>query len=818
MRCRIHSFHWLVGFALGMTLSSACFAQPIERVEILPGKIELVGPEARQTLVAQRAIAAGYNGQAEATFKSNDEKVVIVKQGQAVPVGNGSATITALAGDYELASVEVTVTRMDEPFAWSFRNHVESVLSKSGCNGGACHGARAGQKGFRLTLFGFDLDADHSYLTRHAVGRRIVPEDPGRSLLLMKATGVVPHKGGVRFEPDSREYRVLSAWIAGGAPGPQADDAIIQRVEVLPKHSLQKAGATQQLLVQATFSDGHVEDVTSWAKFTSVNTAVATVEQNGQLTFVGPGEAAVKVWYLNLNALAFASVPYANDVSLDDYQFEPRNFIDELVLEKLRKLRLPPSPVCDDATFLRRAFLDTIGTLPQPEDATAFLADTRADKRDRLIDELLARPEFVDYWAYKWSDVLLVSGQRLRPPALKAYYGFIRDSVAKNTPWDEFARQIVTASGSTHENGAANFYALHQDPENTAETVAQAFLGLSINCAKCHNHPLEKWTNDQYYGFANMFSRVRAKGWGGDFRNGDGLRVVYSDTQGELIQPNKGKPQPPQPLDGEALAFDATEDRRIAVAQWLTSPENPYFARAIANRIWANYFGVGLVERVDDLRVTNPASNDELLTATAAFLVEHKFDLKHLMREILSSATYQRSSQPLPENAGDERFYSHYYPKRLKAEVMLDAVSQASGAPTTFKDYPAGTRALQLPDTFVDSYFLEAFGRPDRLITCDCERSDEPSMTQVLHLYNGDTLNSKLAAPGNVIEKLLVVKAPPEQIVDAIYLAALSRPPSENERKQLVAILKATPEAEQRLALEDLCWGVLSSREFLFNH
>jgi hypothetical protein len=456
--------------------------------------------------------------------------------------------------------------------------------------------------------------------------------------------------------------------------------------------------------------------------------------------------------------------------------------------------------------------------LPTADETRAYLADTRADKRDRLIDALLNRPEFVDYWAYKWSDVLLVSGQKLRPVALKAYYGFIRDRVAKNTPWDQFVREIVTASGSTHENGAANFFALHQDPEETAETTAQAFLGLSIMCAKCHNHPLEKWTNDQYYGFANMFARVRAKGWGGDFRGGDGLRVVYSDTQGELIQPSKGRPQPPRPLDGAAIDFASTEDRRVAVAKWLTAPENPYFARAIANRVWANYFGVGLVERVDDLRTTNPASNEILLDATAKFVVENKFDLKQLMRAILQSSAYQRASEPTPENKADERFYARYYAKRLKAEVLLDAVAQVTAAPTAFKDYPAGTRALQLPDSAVESYFLQTFGRPDRLITCDCERSDEPSMTQVLHLYNGDTLNQKLAAKGNVIDKQLAAGDAPEKIVEDAYLAGLSRFPTDQEKKPLVEILQSAPEAEKRAVIEDLYWSVLSSREFLFNH
>lgn len=801
---------------VALAATGARGAETASKAVILPAQIRLNSPEARQRIVVQRQDAEGqYLDQVVgAKLTSSDESIVRVEQGVAIPVANGKAEIRS-----DQASVPVEVSGMDKPFQWSFRNHVESVLSKTGCNGGACHGARAGQKGFRLTLFGFDLEADHAYLTRHALGRRILPEDPGRSLLLLKPTGVVPHKGGVRFEPDSLEYRVLAEWIAAGAPGPKKDDPLIERIEVLPPLSRQSLGKTQQMLVMAHFHDGSVEDVTRWAKYTSTNTAVASVDSDGQLNIVGSGDGAIKVWYLNLSALAFVSVPFKTEVPAERFaKFERRNFIDEQVIAKLQSLNLPPSPRCDDATFLRRAHLDTIGTLPTVQEARDFLADSRSDKRERLIDALLARPEFVDYWSYKWSDLLLVSGQKLRPQAVKAYYGWIRDHVAKNTPWDEFARQVVTASGSTHENGAANFYALHQDPEDTAETVAQAFMGLSINCAKCHNHPLEKWTNDQYYGFANMFSRVRAKGWGGDTRSGDGLRVVYSDTQGELLQPSKGRPQPPRPLDGEALPFEATEDRRVPLAKWLTEPSNPYFARAIANRVWANYFGVGLVEKVDDMRVTNPASNEALLQAAADYVVANGYDLKRLMREILCSSTYQCSSDPLPENKPDERYYTHYYPKRLKAEILLDGVSQVSGAATQFKDQPAGSRALQLADTAVESYFLQAFGRPDRLITCDCERSDEPSMTQVLHLYNGDTLNQKLAAKDNAIDKLLAAKAPPEQIVEELYLGALSRFPTDDERHRLAEVIASAPEDERRTAIEDLYWSVLSSREFLFNH
>ncbi|HZL87260.1 MAG TPA: DUF1549 domain-containing protein [Pirellulaceae bacterium] len=795
---------------------------------VLPGQVVLSSPESRQTLVVQSRTADDqFQAQAaDATLSSSDEKVVRVENGVAVPVANGKATITAKAGD-NAATAEVTVTGMDQPFTWSFRNHVESVLSKQGCNAGACHGARAGQKGFRLTLFGFDVDADYTYLTRQAIGRRIVPTDPGRSLILTKPTGLLPHKGGVRLDPSSLEYRVLAEWIAAGAPGPKDDDPQIVKVEVLPQYTTQSVGKSQQLVVLAHFSDGHVEDATRWAKYTAVSSTVTGVDERGKVTITGPGEGAIKVWYLNYSAMAFMTVPYPNAVMPESLaQLPRRNLLDDEINAKLAALNLPPSPPADDATFLRRAYLDTIGTLPTIDQARAFLADESPDKRDKLIDDLLARPEFVDYWAFKWSDLLLLSGERLRPKALDTYYNWIRQSVAENKPWDQFVREIVTASGSTHEYGAANFYALHQDPETMAETVSQAFLGLSVQCAKCHNHPLEKWTNDQYYGFANLFSRVRAKGWGGDYRSGDGLRVVYTDTQGELIQPSRGTPQPPRPLDGEALPFDATADRRVPMARWLTSPENPYFTRAIVNRVWANFFGVGLVEAVDDMRLTNPASNEKLLEAAAKYLVEQKYDLKQLMRVILQSAAYQRASAPLPENRADERFYSRYYPRRLKAEALLDAVAQVTAVPTQFHFLTAdgkkgekapATRAQQLRDVFTDSYFLKTFGQPDRLITCECERSGEPSMTQVLHILNGDTVNLKLAAAGSAAEKA-AAEPSADKAIDELFLAALSRLPTDDERQRLTAELSGAKPEEKRQVIEDLYWSVLSSREFMFNH
>jgi hypothetical protein len=495
-----------------------------------------------------------------------------------------------------------------------------------------------------------------------------------------------------------------------------------------------------------------------------------------------------------------------------------RNFIDELVLEKLKALNLPPSPRSDDAEFLRRAYVDTIGVLPTAGEAKAFLDDRSAGKRDRLIESLLGRGEFVDYWAYKWSDLLLVNGGTTRfksvPAGVRPYYNWIRRQVAANTPWDRFVRQIVTAKGDVAQNGAATFFVLHDDPTKMAETVSVAFMGMSVNCAKCHNHPMEKWTNNQYYAFANLFARVRMK-----VSPVDGNPVVFCATSGDLVQPLTGRPQAPTPLDGKAMAMEWAGDRREALADWLVGRENPYFARSIVNRVWANFMGVGLVEAVDDMRKTNPASNPVLLDKLADYLADQRFDLKALMRLILQSEAYQRTSEPVAGNEADRRFYSRYYPKRLMAEVALDALSQVSGQPTMFAGFPAGTRAMQLPDTSIDSYFLKSFGRPERVLTCECERTTAPSMAQALHIANGETLNSKLQAKGNKIDQLLGAKAGDEEIVEDVYLSALSRRPTAGEKKQLLAVLgEAKKPAEKRQALEDLYWGILSSKAFLFNH
>lgn len=758
----------VVGGRTARTQETNQAAQPPTRsdertLELLPSRVVLQGPLAEHRLLPVVNGGGRFVGTpadlSAATWSSSDDQVVTVRDGQVTAQSAGMAMVTFQLGN-QTAQAEIIVEEVQAPPQWSFRHHVLPVLSKAGCNSGACHGALAGKGGFRLSLRGYDPTNDHFNMVKQSRGRRVELLDPASSLLLLKPTGVVPHKGGVRLKTDSLDYHVLADWLADGAQPPQDDDESLVKLDVLPDASLLKKGDKQPLLVRATYSDGRVEDVTRWCKFTSADEAVARVSPNGEVTIVGHGVGAVTAWFSSQIVIARMAVPYPNDLAADTFADEPRdNFIDRLIVEQLELLQLPPADLCDDATFIRRVYLDTIGKLPTAEEVRTFLDDETPGKRAQLIDSVLARPEFVDYWTYKWSDLLLLNGNRLRPDAIKSYYTWIRGHVEQNTPWDKFVHEILTAQGSTVENGATNFYALHQSPEDLTENASQAFLGLSIGCAKCHNHPLEKWTNDQYYAMANLFARVRGKGWGGDARNGDGKRTVYVVTHGDLVQPRTGRPQPPTPLDGEPLEFDDPRDRREYLAQWMTSPDNPYFGRAIANRIWANFFGVGLVEQVDDLRVSNPASNEQLLTAAADYLAQQDFDLKALMRQILLSRAYQRSSVAPPGTEGDKQYYSRYFPRRLMAEVLLDAISDVTSVPSTFNEilfagadrrktdfYPEGTRAIQLYDSAVDSYFLKTFGRNQRRITCECERSDEPSMVQVLHMSNGDTINGKLSA------------------------------------------------------------------------
>jgi hypothetical protein len=722
-----------------------------------------------------------------------------------------------------------SAARAGEP---SFELDIMPILSKAGCNGGGCHGALAGKAGFRLSLFGYDPKSDYLAITRDARGRRVDLADPGASLLLTKPTTALAHKGGKRLDVGSDDYKLLAAWIEAGCPGPQAREKKLVGIDLAPAESTAAPGQAVTLAVTARYDDGSTRDVTPWARFTSADETVASVDPAGRVSVVGHGAGAVTAWFSSQIAVASVIAPFPHAVSAADYASAARaNVIDDLNLVQLEHLHLKPSPPCDEATFLRRAFLDTIGRLPSPEEVREHLADRSPGKKERLVELLLARPEFVDYWTYKWSDVLLVSGAKLRPKAVDAYWQWIRDRVAENSPWDRFVREIVTSCGSSVENGATNFFAVHQDPETLAENTAQAFLSLSINCAKCHNHPLEKWTNDQYYAFANLFARVRAKGWGGEPRHGDGARTLFVESRGDLLQPKTGRPQPPAPLDGEPLPMDDAADRREALARWLTDPDNPYFTRAVVNRVWANFFGLGLVEPVDDLRATNPASNEKLLTALCDFTREQGYDLKAIMRLILLSETYARSSQPLPENKDDRRWFARAYPKRLMAEVLSDAIADVTGVRDRYTElalndgstqkvegYGPDTRALELHDSTVKNAFLDTFGRNAREITCECERSSQPSLVQVLHLSNGTTLNDKLAAKQGWITQILATDPKPADLIDDAWVRVLSRPPAQAERKQFEEILAAAAPEEKRQIVEDMYWSLLTSREFLFRH
>jgi hypothetical protein len=803
-----------------------------EGLKIEPAEVALSGPHASQRLLVLQETNGQVTGDltARAKFVSSNPAVARVEaDGTVRAAGDGEATVTATYQDGR-ATAKVKVAGVTKPFTWSFRNHVIPLLTRAGCNSGACHGALAGKGGLKLSLRGYDPQADHFVLTRQALGRRIDRLRPARSLFLLKPTMALTHGGGQRVEVGSPDYRLLADWVASGAPGPRPDDVRIQRLEVMPAAAVLRPKDTLQVLVRAWYSDGHAEDVTRWAKFNSSEDLVAAVNADGKVTVAGNGEAAVTVWYSNLVAASRVASPLPNSIDPKVFAQAPRhNYIDELVLKKLEALHLPPSPPCTDEEFIRRAYLDAAGILPTPEEVRKFLADARPDKRSRLIDALLERPECVDYWAYKWSDVLLITTRRLPQPAVWAFYQFVRQSVADNKPWDRFARDILTASGSSLRNGAANYFVLHKDVSDLTESTSVTFLGMSITCCRCHNHPLEKWTQDQYWSMANLFARVALK-------NGDrpGEVNVQSQPSGDVPHLRRGVPMPPAPLDGKPLPLDSPADRRRYFVDWLTAPDNPYFARALVNRVWRNYMGRGLVEAEDDLRQTNPPTNPELLDALAKDFVAHKYDVKYLMRTIMNSAAYQRSSKPLAGNANDDRFYSHYLVRRLSAEVILDAYAQVTGVPTPFTQvsaaardsasnyggYPLGTRALQLPDSLVVSRFLDAFGRPEREQTCSCERQQDSSVGQALHLNNGRTLNDKVRDKNSRVSKWLQEKVSDEEAVRRLYLLALCRPPTAAELtrfKGLLAETEAGGPAARREALEDLFWAVLTSKEFMFN-
>jgi hypothetical protein len=802
-------------------------------LKLLPPDMVLTGPHASQRLIVLSQAEGKYTGDltGQAKFASSNPRVATVSEDGVVrAVGDGEAVITA-SHDGRQVTAKLKVVKSRGPFSWSFRNHVIPLMTKIGCNSGACHGALAGKGGMKLSLRGYAPLTDHFVITRQARGRRVDKLHPAQSLILLKPTLSISHGGGQKLEVGGPDYDIFSDWIASGAPAPRENDPAIRRLEVFPPEAVLKPKDNLQVLVRAWYSDGHSEDVTRWVKFNSSEDLVATVDPDGKVRVAGHGEAAVTVWYSNLVASCRIVSPLPSPVDPKIFAAASRrNYIDDLVLKKLAALHIPPSPECDDHVFIRRAYLDAAGILPTPAEVQKFIADKRPDKRSRLIDALLTRPEFIDYWAYKWSDMLLVSTRKLPQSATWAFYQHIRQSVADNKPWDRFARDILTARGSSLRNGAANYFVLHKDVTDLTEATAVTFMGMSITCCRCHNHPLEKWTQDQYWGMANLFARVALK-------NGDrgGEVVVQSLPSGDVPHPRRGVAMPPTPLDAQPQPANSTLDRRQYFADWLTSRDNPYFARALVNRVWRNFLGRGLVEAEDDLRQTNPPSNEELFAALARDFAEHKYDVKYLIRLVMNSATYQRSSTPLPANAADDRFYSHYLIRRLPAEVVLDAYAQVTGVPTPFTQIqigssgglagyggaPLGTRALQLPDSLVVSPFLDAFGRPERSQTCSCERQQDSSVGQALHLNNGKTLNDKLKAKTSILARWVRQKVGDDEAIRRLFLKALCRPPTAAEMKRLKGLMAEAagePQTSRREVLEDLFWAVLTGREFVFNH
>ena len=712
----------------------------------------------------------------------------------------------------------------------SFVNDVVPVLTRLGCNSGGCHGKLAGQNGFKLSLRGYAPELDHLAITRDARGRRIAKSRPRDSLLLAKPLMRVPHKGGRRLNPGTPEYRTLLAWVAAGAPGPTGKEPAIDGLAIEPAGKTYAPDESQALAVRAHYSDGSTRDVTALALFKSNEEGLARVDEDGRVTALRPGATAVMALFQGQVAVHVVTTPYRQEV--DPAAFEGRvNFIDDHVMAKLGEVHLPPSPRCDDATFLRRASLDLTGTLPEPEAVLAFLADPSPSKREALVDRLLAGPEFVDCWAQYWGELLQNrrerDGDKRGPKGVRGFAHWIREQVEANRPWDEVARAVLTARGPLAQEPAGGYFLVNRKPEDLAEAATHAFLGTRIQCAKCHNHPLERFTQDDYYGMAAFFTRVKTDAKATDegpsvdvgvpARAGRRRGAKVDAQQVGIGQPRTGQFLPPRPLDRSTVTLAEGQDPREPLAAWMTAPTNKAFARAAVNRVWKRFFAVGLVEPVDDLRATNPATNEPLLEALRADFVAHGYDLKHLMRTIATSRAYGLASDPLPANAADRKFFSHYYPRRLPAEALADAVARATGVPEAYEGYAEGLRAVQLPDPKVRNYLLDTFGRPERVTPCACERSSEVTMPQVLHLMNGEALARRLDAPEGRLHALLTPGRPDREVADALFLATLGRRPTGPQWEAVSAAL-ASAGADRPAAARDLLWALINSKEFLFNH
>jgi hypothetical protein len=813
----------------GLALSAGpAGAAPPARLGVHPDTIVLTGRSDRHSILVTSATT---DVTRKAAFTSSRPDIVAVdERGECRACADGEAVVT-VSCDGGSAEVRVKVTDCGVARPPSFLHDVEPLFTRLGCNQGSCHGKGAGQNGFRLSLRGYAPELDHEWLTHEFSGRRVTPAAPEDSPLLRKPLGLSTHEGGKLFTGGSRAHRLLANWLTAGMPGPAKDDPELRRLEVLPGNRTLRPGDKQQLLVVAEYSDGRRRDVTWLSRFDSNDAGMADVDAAGVVRVRRPGETAIRSSFGGLVSVVIVTVP--NEQAVDPAQYAARNnFIDDHVLDKLAALRIEPSEAATDAEFLRRAFLNTIGVLPTPDEVRAFLADTQPGRRARLIDRLLDRPEFVDHWALFFGDLLQNRKERDHDvrgtKGVRAFHDWLRQQVARNRPWDQMARDILTARGNSNKVPAVGYYVVTVGEQGDAASsevvgsVAQAFLGTRIGCARCHNHPLERYTQDDYYHFAGFFSRLRLE------RHSPPEGTVLRLAGTPFLEPDLGRQpvgvgQPrtrqflaPRPLDRSATPVVSGEDPRERLAEWITDPKNESFSGAMVNRLWKHFLGVGLVEPVDDLRASNPPSNPDLWRALNREFVTHRFDLKHLMRLILTSRTYSLASATRPGNRTDTRFYSHYYARRLPAEVLLDALSQATGVPDRFPGYPLGLRAGQLPDPTLKSYFLSLFGRSERVTACACERNGEVTMPQLLHLQNGESVVQKVRSPDGRLARLLREKKDDAAIVEELFLATLSRPPS---TEVMASVRRAVAEGGDREEVfRDLFWALLNSKEFAFTH
>ena len=725
----------------------------------------------------------------------------------------------------------------------SFVNDVEPILTRLGCNQGSCHGKGAGQNGFRLSLRGYAPEWDHAWITREFSTRRINPTNPEASLLLLKPTGLAAHEGGVLMSTESREYKVLLDWIRGGAPGINKDDPTIRRLQIATTSPrplgeglgvrVFKPGDTLQLTVRAEYSDGQTKDVTWLTKFDSNDASIASVTPTGLVKMERAGETPVRAMFAGQVAVVLLTAPHETPVKAEWYGAK-NNFIDTHVFKKLADLRIEPADLCGDNVFIRRVYLDAMGVLPTPEEVKTFLNDKNPDKRAQLIDRVLERPEFVDFWTMQMNDLLMnrkeadhdVRGTK----GVRNFNDWIRRQVATNRPWDEMTREILTVTGTTQEHPAVGYYVVNvgEQRDSHKSTVvanaAQTFLGARIGCAQCHNHPLEKYTQDDYYHVAGYCSRIRLDRK--DPKTGPTtLAVSLPDAKQNkdpvgVTQPRTNKFLAPQSLDRAALKVAPEQDPRAVLADWIIDPKNEYFAGAMVNRIWAHYFNVGLVEPIDDLRDSNPPTNPDLWKALVKEFVAKKYDRKQIMRLILNSRAYQLSSTTKPANEKDQRFYSHYYARRLPAEVIHDALYTLTGIPDQFEGYPLGLRAVQIPDTTLkSSALLAVFGRPERITACACERTSDVNLTHTLHLLGSDPNLQKITAAHGRLALLLKSKRTNEELTDELMMIALGRLPKDAERTAFMAHLAGRTEVSRRnAAFEDLMWALMNTKEFIFNH